>query len=79
MESDIVNPSKLGLPKRLYYVKIVGVLSDDNLPLKYREKGGGKYTNKANAIHQREALRNYNKLDARLFETQELEWSEVEG
>jgi hypothetical protein len=79
MEGDIVDPTKLGLPKRLYYVKIVGTLSDDALPLRYREKGGGKYTNKANAIAQRDNLRYYNKLDARLFETQPLEWTEVES
>ncbi len=78
MDGDEVNPNKLGLPKQLYYVKIVGVLADDAVEPHYREKVGGKYTNKVHAIALRDNLRKYKRLDARVFETQKLEWTEVE-
>jgi hypothetical protein len=70
---------QLGLPKRLYYVKIVGTLSDDVVPLRWQQKGGGKYTSKSSALSHIANLRRINKLDARLFESQELSWTEIES
>lgn len=66
-----------GLPKQLFYVKILGALDENAKSVGIYKKGGGKYSNLASAITQRDHLRKYNHLDARVFVTQELEWTEV--
>jgi len=42
-----------GLPKKLYYV----LVKPGGTPLKFRQKGGGTYTNRDNALSQYQHLK----------------------
>lgn len=58
-------------PKKLYWLDVVTTGK-----LKYREKGGGKYTEKYHAREQQRRL-SYRGIESVLFETKPLEWVEV--
>lgn len=62
-----------GLPKKLYYVKIL----PGGTPLKYRQRGGGTYT------EEKHARSHYNSLKAYGSKVQllvaDVEWSVVES
>ncbi|AXH49275.1 hypothetical protein HWB76_gp127 [Streptomyces phage Blueeyedbeauty] len=57
-----------GLPKKLYYV----LVKPGGTPLKYRQKGGGTYTNEKFAKSQYESLKTHGSR-VELYST-ELEW-----
>lgn len=62
-----------GLPEKLYYVKIV----PGGTPLKFRQKGGGTYTNEMYAKGQYEYLKAHGSKVELLVA--EVEWSVVES
>lgn len=66
----MTQPSKRA-PKKLYWLDVVTTGK-----LRYREKGGGKYTNLKAALAQRDYL-SFRGVKSVLFESKPIEWVEV--
>lgn len=62
-----------GLPKKLFYVRIL----PGGTPLKYRQKGGGTYTDEKYARSQYESLKAHGS-NVELLET-EINWTVLES
>jgi hypothetical protein len=60
-------------PKKLYWLELETIGK-----LKYREKGGGKFTSLAAAQARQDGLLKYNGIKSTIYETGELDWRPVE-